>query len=129
MTGADMSADMTVKEALDELKRICGVKAVEINMMNNKFIEAIVCDSPEREFKVMIPESKLDETIQSDAEMRKLSYRTLFHKKFHENIDSYFPFQDLTLRQIGIPYFDVLKVSTDKGGFCVELSADRTMFE
>lgn len=129
MTGADMSADMTVKEALDELKRICGVKAVEINMMNNKFIEAIVCDSPEREFKVMIPESKLDETIQSDSELRKLSYRTLFHKKFHENIDSYFPFRDLTLRQIGIPYFDVLKVSTDKGGFYVELSADRAMFE
>lgn len=129
MTGADMSADMTVKEALNELKRICGVKAVEINMMNNKFVEAIVCDSPEREFMVMIPESQLDETIQSDAELRKLSYRTLFHKKFHENIDSYFPFQDLTLRQIGIPYFDVLKVSTDKGGFYVELSADTTMFE
>lgn len=127
--GPGMTADMTVKEALNELKRICGVKAVEINMMNNKFVESIVCDSPEREFNVMIPESKLDETIRSDAELRKLSYRTLFHKKFHENIDLNFPFQDLTLRQIGIPYFDILKVSTDEGEFLVELSADRNRFE
>lgn len=129
LTGTNMSADMKVEEALDELKRICGAGVVEINLMNNKFIEAIISDSPEKEFKVMIPESQLDETISSDPEMRKLSYRTLFHKKFYENIDSYFPFRKLTLRQIGIPYFDVLKVSTDKGEFYVELSADKSRFE
>lgn len=60
--------------------------------MNNKFIEAIVSDNPEKEFRVMVPESKLDDVISSDPEMRKLSYRTLFHKVFHENIDASFPF-------------------------------------
>lgn len=129
LTGTDMTADMTVREALDELKRICNVAAVEINLMNNKFIEAIISDSPEKEFKVMVPESQLDDTISSDPEMRKLSYRTLFHKKFYENIDSYFPYQDLTLKQIGIPYFDVLKVATEKGEFYIELSADKGRFE
>ena len=129
MKGENMSADMTVGEALEELKRVCIVKAVEINLMNNKFIESIISDSSEKEFNVMIPESQLDDVISADAEMRKLSYRTLFHKKFHENIDSYFPFLNLTLKQIGIPYYDVLKVATEKGEFYVELTADKVLFE
>lgn len=77
----------------------------------------------------MIPESQLDDVISSNPEMRQLSYRTLFHKVFHENLDAYFPFQELTLKQIGIPYYDVVKVSTEKGTFYVELSADKAMFE
>lgn len=125
----NMTADMTVRDALEEIRRTLGVNAVEINLMNNKFIEAIISDAPELEFKVMVPESQLDDTISSDTEMRKLSYRTIFHKKFYENIDFDFPFQDLTLRQISIPYFDILKVATDKGEFYIELQADKGRFE
>lgn len=129
LTGNKMTADMSICCALQELRRICDVKDVEINLMNNKFIEAIISDSPEKEFRVMIPESQLDDVISSDSEMRKLSYKTIFHKKFYENIDSCFPFQDLTLKQIGIPYYDVLKVTTEKGEFYVELSLDKTQFD
>lgn len=125
----NMSADMTVEEAINEIKKICNVNGVEINLMNNKFIEAIISDKPEKEFTVMIPESQLDNTISADQEMRKLSYKTLFHKKFHENIDSNFPFQNLTLRQIGIPYYDVIKIATEKGEFYIELSADKARYE
>lgn len=129
VSGENMSADMTVGEALAEIKRICDVKGVEINLMNNKFIEAIISDRPEKEFRVMVPESQLDAVISADAEMRKLSYKTLFHKVFHENIDSGFAYQDLTLRQIGIPYYDIIKVATEKGERYIELSADRSRFE
>ena len=121
----NLNADMTVGNVLEALKELTGASAVEINMMNNKFVEAIISDNPEKEFKVMIPESKLDDLISSDAEMRKLSYKTLFHKKFYENIDAEFPYKNLTLKEIGIPAFDVLRVATDKGEFFVELSGDR----
>lgn len=124
-----MTADMTVADALEEIKRICDTEAVEINLMNNKFVETIISDNPEKEFKVMIAESQLDNAISSDSEMRKLSYKTVFHKIFHENIDSYFPFPELTLREIGIPYYDIIKVSTDKGEYYIELSADKFRFE
>lgn len=129
LAGENMSSEMTVRNALEELKRICGADEVEINLMNNKFIESIISDAPEKEFRVMIPESRLDDLISSEPELRKLSYKTLFHKNFYENIDSGFPFQDLTLNQIGIPYFDIIKVATDKGEYYVELSADRSRFE
>jgi adenylyltransferase/sulfurtransferase len=76
----------------------------------------------------MIPESKLDDYINKHEEIRKLSYRTLFHKSFYENIDATFPYQDLTLQQIGIPAFDVIQVSTNKGQFFVELSGDAELY-
>lgn len=124
----DMTADMTVAKAFAVLKETLGVRALEINLMNNKFIEAIISDKPEKEFNVMIPESKLDELISETLELRKLSYKTLFHKKFYENIDSDFPFSNLTLNQIGIPYYDIIKVSTEKGEFYVELTGDKDKF-
>jgi len=123
-----MTADMTVAEAFAALKEKLGVRALEINLMNNKFVEAIISDRPEKEFRVMIPESKLDDLISETPELRKLSYKTIFHKNFYENIDMEFPFMDLTLRQIGIPYYDVIKVSTDKGERFVELTGDKDKF-
>lgn len=124
-----LSADLTVADALALLHKTLGTETVEINMLNNKFIDCIISDQPEKEFRVMIPESKLDNHIKHDAELRQLSYRTLFHKNFFENIDESFPYQELTLRQIGIPTFDVVQVSTEKGVFYVELTADKSLYE
>ncbi|MCH5224519.1 MAG: ThiF family adenylyltransferase [Muribaculaceae bacterium] len=129
ISDGEMSADMTVGKALERIKEVCGVCNVEINMMNNRFVETIISERPEKEFKVMVAESKLDEVIESDKKMRDLSKITLFRKIFHENISEDFPFKDLTLREIGIPYFDVLKVSTEKGEFYVELGGDRHLYE
>ena len=124
----ELSAKMTVSEVLTKLKEILGVEWAEINMVNNKFIDVIVsdriADRPEKEFQVMIPESRLDDYIKEDNELRQLSYRTLIHKHFFENIDDRFPYQQLTLQQIGIPPYDVLMVSSDKGVSYIELTAD-----
>lgn len=124
----ELSAQTTVKETLKILKKRLKVKALEINMRNNKFVDKIIADKSEQEFDVMVPESKLDAAISENATLRKLSYRTLFHKSFFENLDKDFPYQEMTLQQIGIPPFDVIQVSTDKGLFYVELSADKSQF-
>lgn len=128
VNGEGLSARLTIKQTLEELKSLLDVNALEINMRNNKFVDKIISDKPEKEFQVMIPESQLDKYISQDKELTKLSYRTLFHKSFFENIDQDFPYQDLTLQQIGIPLFDVMQVSTDKGQFFVELSDDAPLF-
>ena len=124
----NLSATQTVGETLAALKSLLNVEHVEINMCNNKFVDRIVSDKPEKEFKVMVPDSQLDNYMSSDNELRKLRYVTIFHKSFFENIDDDFPYQDLTLQQIGIPLFDVLQVSTEKGLFLVELGADSHVF-
>lgn len=128
VSASELSATHTVKQTIKELKQLLGVCALEINMRNNKFIDKIISDKPEKEFQVMLPESKLDRYISNDPELKKLSYRTLFHKSFFENIDDDFPYMDLTLEQIGIPLFDVIQVSTEKGQFYVELGADAPLY-
>ena len=124
----ELSAEMKVKEVLEKVKKILNVSVVEINMRNNKFIDKIISDRPEKEFVLHIPESKLEDTIQSNEELRKLSYRTIFHKCFHENIDESFPYMELSLIEIGIPRYDIIQVSTDKGLKYVELSKDAGYF-
>jgi len=120
----ELSATMTVADALAKLKEVLGTETVEINMRNNKFIDRVISDRPEKVFDVMLPESKLDAYIKGNTELRQLSYRTLIHKNFFENIDTAFPYQQLTLEQIGIPPYDVVEVSTEKGVFHIELTAD-----
>lgn len=124
----DLTANMPVKEALDILKKTLKAKVVEINLRNNKFIESIISDRPEKKFDIRLPESRLEDYITRNEELRKLSYRTLFHKCFIENIDKDFPFQEMSLKDIGIPYFDVIQVSSDKGQFYIELSGDAHIY-
>lgn len=123
-----LSALDTIGDTLSKLKKTLNVNAVEINMRNNKFIDKIISDKPEKEFDIKLPESKLDDYITSNDELRKLSYRTLFHKCFFENIDESFPYMDMTLQQIGIPLFDVIQVSTEKGMFFIELTKDAAIY-
>lgn len=127
--GEKLSANMTVAQILAELKKLLDVDALEINMRNNKFVKKIISDKPEKEFDIRIPESQLDNYISSNEELRKLSYRTLFHKCFIENIDEYFPYMEMSLKEIGIPLFDILQVSTNKGQFFVELTADANNYK
>ena len=127
--GIELSATNTVAQVLKKLKDALNVNVVEINMRNNKFIDKIISDHPEKEFEVMIPESKLDAYIKQNEELCKLSYRTLFHKHFYENIDKSFPYKNLTLQQIGIPLYDVIEVSTDKGVYHVELTEDAHLYQ
>lgn len=127
--GENLSANMTIAQILGELKKLLDVDALEINMRNNKFVEKIISDKPEKEFDIRIPESQLDNYISSNEELRKLSYRTLFHKCFIENIDEYFPYMEMSLKEIGIPLFDILQISTNKGQFFVELSADANYYK
>lgn len=125
----ELSANMRVDEVLAMLKTFLKVDNLEINMRNNKFIDKIISDKPEKEFIVMTPESKLEETMNANEELRKLSRRTLFHKNFYENIDDTFPYMDRTLIEIGIPLYDVIQVSTNKGCRYVELSRDASYYE
>ena len=123
-----LSAENSVCEVLSILKEVLNVNAVEINMRNNKFIDKLISDKPEKEFPVQLPESKLDNYITNNEELRKLSYKTLFHKCFIENIDEYFPYQEMSLKEIGIPLFDDIQVSTEKGQFFVELTKDASIY-
>lgn len=118
----ELSARMTVKEVLDRLEILLNTKDITINMMNNKFVYQLMVESSEEEFDVRLPESKVSEFIENNNIKENVLDRVF--QKFYENIDHDFPFQDLTLHEIGFPFFDILPVITPEGIQYVELTGD-----
>ena len=127
--GEGLSASLTMKETMEQVKSLLAVTEVELNMRNNKFIDVIATDHPQKEFEVMVPESKLDAYIKANNELRQLSYKTLIHKHFFENIGERFPYMNLTLQEIGFPPYDVVEVTTEKGVYHVELTNDAHLYD
>ncbi len=127
--GEGLSASLTMKETMEQVKSLLAVTEVELNMRNNKFIDVIATDHPQKEFEVMVPESKLDAYIKANKELRQLSYKTLIHKHFFENIGERFPYMNLTLQEIGFPPYDVVEVTTEKGVYHVELTNDAHLYD
>ena len=126
---SELSADTTIPRAIEIIKKNLNVDSVEINMMNNKFVDKIVSRSGNKCFYPMLPESNIPEYINTVEELRDLQINEGFYQNSFENIDNTFPYRNLTLKQIGIPYLDVIKVSTEKRTYYVELSNDIKYYE
>ncbi|MFV0538280.1 MAG: ThiF family adenylyltransferase [Dysgonomonas sp.] len=126
----ELSADMTVKEALTIIKKALNANQVEINMRNEKFVDKLISRSNNQKFLPMLPESKIPAYIEASEELRTMAFTEggLYQNAF-ENIDDEFPYPELRLREIGIPYWDVLQVVADKSYAYVELTADRNRFK
>ena len=62
----------------------------------------------------------VSERIGQDESLRGKSDND-FYQHEYSVIDSHFPYPQLTLKQIGIPAWDVLKVRTEYGEYYVEM--------
>ena len=76
----------------------------------------------------MLPESKIPDYIDSNPDLY-CRLRMDLNQNTFENIDDEFPYQDLSLKEIGIPYFDIIQVTTDSGYYYIELSKDEKKFK
>lgn len=120
----NLSAKNTLKDAFIVLHELLKSNTMEINLVNDKFVDKIVDRDNGKVFRPMLPESRIPDYIDSVDELRLRPYGSLYQNCF-ENIDGSFPYQGMTLREIGIPLYDVIQVSTEKGQFYVELGADK----
>lgn len=125
----DLSAKMKLSTVLKRLRERFEAKQVEINLRNNKFVDKIISKRDEQIFSVRLPQSKIEAFVEADPVLNDLRYKDTLYQEVYENINESFPYPELTLQQIGVPLFDILQVSTDKGMFFVELSKDKKYFE
>jgi adenylyltransferase/sulfurtransferase len=123
-----MSADMPVKDALQCLSGALGASEVEINLRNTRFVDKLVTRGDNKTFMPMCPEYKVADYIDTIPQLYT-RFNSDINQNTFENIDVSFPYQDITLRQLGIPYWDVLQVTTEKGVHFVELAADRNYYD
>lgn len=122
-----LSADNTVADCLAMLKEQLKVTSVEINLRNDRFVDIIATRNDNQSFRPMLPESKIPNYIDSNPQLYCRLHGDL-NQNAYENIDEEFPYQNLTLRQVGIPYFDILQISTESGYHYVELTKDEDKY-
>lgn len=122
-----LSADITVGECLNLLKDLLNVQSVEINLRNDKFVDKIVTRNDNQTYRAMLPESKIPDYIDSNPSLY-CRLRMDLNQNTYENIDEEFPYQELTLHEIGIPYYDVLQITTENGYYYVELTKDEKKY-
>ena len=125
----ELSADTKIHQALQIIKTRLGVEQVEINLRNNKFVEKISSRITNINFTPMLPESKIPDYINQSKELSDIQANEGFYQNSFENINKDFQYLYFTLKQTGIPYFDVIQVSTENGIFYIELSKDKDKYE
>ena len=125
-----LSADNTIKDTLEIIKKTLQVNTVTINLRNDRFVDFLASRSGNEKFTTMMPASKIPNFIDAHKD---LEYLTIaeggLYQNSYEDIDDEFPYPDLTLKQIGIPYLDVLQVTSEKGYSYIELSQDIKLFQ
>jgi len=126
---SELSADTKVHHAIQLIKNQLNVNSVEINLRNNRFVDKIASRISNKCFSTMLPESKIHDHIAMSQELRDIQIVEGFYQNSYENIDANFPYLFFTLKQVGIPYFDVIQVTTENGIFYIELSKDKKMYE
>ena len=125
---ASLRADMSVGEALQVLRDNLGAEEVEINLRNTKFVDKLVTKGDNTAYPAMCPEYRVADYIDSIPELYT-RLQSDINQSAYENIDAEFPYQDLTLEQIGIPRWDVLQVVSENGGYYVEMAGDKDYYE
>ena len=128
ITVEGLGADMSVECALECISDKLGTKNVEINMRNTRFVDKLVTRGDNMVFDVMCPEYAVADAIDSEPKLYTRLYSDI-NQSTYENIDATFPYKKLTLNQIGFPYWDILQVSTEKGVYFLEMSADKHYYD
>jgi adenylyltransferase/sulfurtransferase len=121
-----LSANTSIKDFFKAIEKQFKVKEVTINLRNDKFVDKIVTRSDNQRFLPMLPESKIPQYIDETFELFRRLPSDLYQNTY-EDIDNEFPYPDLTLHQIGIPYLDILQITTEKGYHYVLLAKDKKM--
>ena len=113
---------------MSQLRHATGCNEVEINLRNDRFVDRIVTRGDNTVLSPMRPASQIADYIDSEPSLYTRRAADINQNSF-ENIDAHFPYPGLTLHQLGLPYWDIIQVSTEKGYHYVELAKDRDHYE
>jgi molybdopterin/thiamine biosynthesis adenylyltransferase len=120
---SDLSADTSVGDTLEILKQYLMVQKAVINLRNDKFVDKIVTRPDNKRYFPKLPESKIPDYIENNPSIYNCLQKDVEQNEI-ENISDQFPYMEMSLKEIGIPYNDILQVTTENGYVYVELHAD-----
>lgn len=119
---SELTTSLRVDEVLELLSKLLGEQEVTIHLRDHAFVDYLVTrEENERKFIVMKPDHAIGTFVENDPTLSCLPFNALFQHEIKQ-IDSSFPYKELTLSKIGIPAWDVLHISTRQEDHYVELA-------
>ncbi len=115
-----LTPQYTVADALQQLRQLTGDSSPHISL-NDCFVDWVESRVDGRQVQVMVPGRGVADYIEQNTMLRGALLSALYQHEYRL-IDDDFPYQELTLGQIGIPAWDVLQVVTEHGDVYVEMN-------
>lgn len=128
MEGLVLVRMMTVAETLTTLGKALDAKEVSISLADDCFVDYVVRRDNDKHREVMLPARAVADFVTEDAELQTLPLSSLYQHEWRE-INKTFPYQHLTLAQLGIPQWAVLQVQTESGERYIELEIEELKIE
>lgn len=107
-----IKSDDTLLHSLDKIKKHFGAENIEIILERTPFVSSIIDISENKEYVVKLPAHKVEEYVNNNPETSGIPFGYFRQKEFWI-IDEDFPYMDLSLRNLGIPSNDLLKIYID----------------
>ena len=112
----------TVAEVLDELGQTLHTDTVSFSLVNDCFVDWLTRRDEEKRVSVMLPGHCVTAWLESEETLSGVPLSALLQHEYRI-IDSRFPYQELSLRQLGIPEEDILCVQTPVSDRYIQLKS------
>lgn len=109
----------TVADTLRQLKQLLNDEAPQI-CLNDCFVDMVELCATGEQAEVMKPGRAVSDYIEQNTTLRGRTLSELYQHEYNL-LDNTFPYQQLTLADVGIPAWDVLHVSTAAGERYIEM--------
>lgn len=113
----------SVDECLDELHRLIGSDHPQV-ALNDCFVDFVESRRTGKQVQVMCAGRKVESRIEQDTPLQGSLLADLYQHEYRV-LDEAFPYRELTLAQVGIPAWDILKVNTPDGVYYIELKNEQ----
>ena len=120
VTATAVNPQMPVKEVIPLLCKELDSPRVALHLHADCFVDSVMKRSDDSTVEVMLPGRSVAAFLEQDPELRNLPLSALYQHEYRE-IDGEFPYQALSLKDLGIPERDVLWVSTPTGDYYKEM--------
>ena len=116
-----LTTETPVSEALARLRESLQSSRITLHLTGDCFVDKVYRKDNDAAREVMLPGRAVAAFAEKDPELSGLPLSALYQHEFRE-IDERFPWQQLTLGQLGIPAQDVLQVTAESGDYYLEMA-------
>ena len=115
-----LTNNLTAEEAIHYLEKELKAGEVTIQLTNDCFVDYIEDRQTGQQTPMMCTGHHVADRIESDKQLAQKRNADYYQHEIR-TVDKMFPYPTITLKELGIPEWDVIQVNTEHGDYYVEL--------